>query len=56
MGEAAMSCNVDVNEELLDEQEDLRLDAVAQERLMRFELADAVVSHEEMRVRYAKED
>lgn len=51
-----MICNVDVNEEMLDEHEDLRLDAVAQERLMRFEPGDAVVSHEEMRARYAKKD
>jgi hypothetical protein len=56
MAEVATICNVEVNEELLDEHEDLRLDAVVHERLMRFEPVDAMVSHEEMRARYAKEN
>ncbi len=56
MAEVATICNVEVNEELLDEHDDLRLDAVVHERLMRFEPVDAMVSHEEMRARYAKEN
>lgn len=51
-----MISNVDVKEEMLDEHEDLRLDTAAQEWLLGFEPADAVVSHEEMRARYAKRD
>ncbi|MGV8889555.1 MAG: hypothetical protein ACOH2P_16260 [Pseudomonas sp.] len=52
---AAVIINVDASQKVLDEHEDLRIEAVARERLMGFEQADAV-SHEDMRARYAEKD
>ena len=57
---AAVIINVDAYQEMLDELEDLRIEAAARERLARerligFDRAKAV-SHDDMRARYAKKD
>jgi antitoxin StbD len=52
---AAVIINVDAYQEMLDELENLRVEATARERLISFDQAKAV-SHEDMRARYAKND
>lgn len=52
---AAVIINVDAYQELLDELEELRIEAVARERLANFGEADAI-SHDTMRARYARKD
>lgn len=52
---AAVIINVDAYQELLDELENLRVEATARERLIGFDQAKAI-SHEDMRARYAKND
>jgi antitoxin StbD len=52
---ATVIINVDAYQELLDELEELRIEAVARERLANFHEADAV-SHDSMRARYARKD
>ena len=47
--------NVDVSQEMIDELEDLRVEAAAGERLICFDQAKAV-SHDDMRARYARKD
>jgi antitoxin StbD len=47
--------NVDVRQEMLDELEALRIEAVASERLTGFDQAEAV-SHDDMRARYTQKD
>jgi antitoxin StbD len=52
---AAVIINVDAYQEMLDELENLRVEATARERLISFDQAKAA-SHEDMRARYAKND
>ncbi|MBC3363474.1 type II toxin-antitoxin system Phd/YefM family antitoxin [Pseudomonas sp. SWRI154] len=52
---AAVIINVDAYQEMLDELENLRVEATARERLISFDQAKAI-SHEDMRARYAKND
>ncbi|WP_445571412.1 type II toxin-antitoxin system Phd/YefM family antitoxin [Pseudomonas sp. E102] len=52
---AAVIINVDAYQEMLDELQNLRVEATARERLINFDRAKAV-SHEDMRARYAKND
>ncbi|MDP9784467.1 antitoxin StbD [Pseudomonas sp. NFACC15-1] len=52
---AAVIINVDAYQEMLDELENLRVEATARERLINFDQAKAI-SHEAMRARYAKND
>lgn len=52
---AAVIINVDAYQEMLDELENLRVEATARERLIDFDQAKAI-SHEAMRARYAKND
>lgn len=52
---AAVIINVDAYQEMLDELENLRVEATARERLISFDQAKAI-SHEDMRTRYAKND
>lgn len=47
--------SVDVSQEMVDELEDMTIEALAGVRLVRFEQADAV-SHVDMRARYAERD
>jgi antitoxin StbD len=47
--------NVDVQQEMLDELEELRVEAAARERLTGFDQAEAV-SHDEMRAGYTQKD
>ncbi|MBD0705486.1 MULTISPECIES: type II toxin-antitoxin system Phd/YefM family antitoxin [Pseudomonas] len=52
---AAVIINVDAYQEMLDELENLRVEATARERLIDFDQAKAI-SHDAMRARYAKND
>ncbi|EJL04251.1 hypothetical protein PflQ2_4304 [Pseudomonas fluorescens Q2-87] len=52
---AAVIINVEAYQEMLDELENLRVEATARERLIGFDQAKAI-SHEAMRARYAKND
>lgn len=52
---AAVIVNVQAYQELLDELENLRIEAIARDRLESFDRAKAV-SHDDMRARYARED
>ncbi|VVM86530.1 type II toxin-antitoxin system Phd/YefM family antitoxin [Pseudomonas fluorescens] len=52
---AAVIINVDAYQEMLDELENLRVEATARERLIGFDQADAV-SHDDMRARYSNND
>lgn len=52
---AAVIINVDAYQEMLDELEDLRIEAAARERLNGFDQSKAV-SHDDMRARYARKD
>lgn len=52
---AAVIVNVQAYQELLDELESLRIEAIARDRLESFDRAKAV-SHDDMRARYARED
>ncbi|MHC8352609.1 type II toxin-antitoxin system Phd/YefM family antitoxin [Pseudomonas sp. RT4P38] len=52
---AAVIINVDAYQEMLDELENLRVEAVARERLIGFDQAKAI-SHDDMRARYARKD
>jgi antitoxin StbD len=52
---AAVIINVQAYQEMLDELENLRIEAAARERLSNFDQAKAV-SHEDMRARYARKD
>lgn len=47
--------NVQAYQELLDELENLRIEAIARDRLESFDRAKAI-SHDDMRARYACED
>jgi len=52
---AAVIINVEAYQEMLDELEDLRIEAAARERLAGFDQARAI-SHDDMRGRYARKD
>jgi antitoxin StbD len=52
---AAVIINVQAYQEMLDELENLRIEAAARERLINFDPAQAV-SHDDMRARYARKD
>jgi antitoxin StbD len=52
---AAVIINVQAYQEMLDELENLRIEAAARERLINFDPALAV-SHDDMRARYARKD
>ena len=52
---AAVIINVQAYQEMLDELENLRIEAAARERPSNFDQAKAV-SHEDMRARYARKD
>ncbi len=52
---AAVIMNVDAYQEMVSELEDLRIDAVASDRLAKFDSATAI-SHTEMRSRFANKD
>lgn len=52
---AAVFLNVDAYQEMLDELEDLRVEATARDRLENFDPQKAI-SHADMRARYAKKD
>jgi len=52
---AAVIINVQAYQEMLDELENLRIEAAARERLSNFDQTRAI-SHEEMRARYARKD
>lgn len=52
---AAVIINVDAYQEMLDELEDLRVEAAARERLIGFDEADAI-SHDDMVARYANKN
>lgn len=52
---AAVIINVQAYQEMLDELENLRIEAAARERLINFDTAQAV-SHDDMRARYARKD
>ncbi|VVP02984.1 hypothetical protein PS862_02945 [Pseudomonas fluorescens] len=52
---AAVIINVDAYQEMLDELENLRVEATARERLIGFDQANAV-SHDDMRARYSNND
>ncbi|MDL5600658.1 hypothetical protein QS468_48665 [Bacillus subtilis] len=52
---AAVIINVQAYQEMLDELENLRIEAAARERLSNFDQTQAV-SHEDMRARYARKD
>ncbi|WP_085694367.1 MULTISPECIES: Phd-YefM [unclassified Pseudomonas] len=52
---AAVIINVQAYQEMLDELENLRIEAAARERLGSFDQTRAV-SHEDMRARYARKD
>ncbi|KQM55080.1 Phd-YefM [Pseudomonas sp. 2822-15] len=52
---AAVIVNVDAYQELMDELEDLRIEATARDRLASFNPKSAI-SHADMRARYAKKD
>ncbi|VVN94689.1 type II toxin-antitoxin system Phd/YefM family antitoxin [Pseudomonas fluorescens] len=52
---AAVIINVDAFQEMLDELENLRVEATARERLIGFDQAQAI-SHDDMRARYANND
>ena len=52
---AAVIINVQAYQEMLDELENLRIEAAARERLSNFDQTRAV-SHEDMRARYARKD
>ena len=52
---AAVIINVQAYQELLDELEELRVEAAARERLSNFDQARAI-SHDDMRARYARKD
>ena len=52
---AAVIFNVQAYQEMLDELENLRIEAAARERLNNFDQTKAV-SHEDMRARYARKD
>jgi antitoxin StbD len=52
---AAVLVNVEAYQEMLDELEDLRIEATARDRLANFSPQTAI-SHADMRARYAKKD
>ncbi|BBP60959.1 type II toxin-antitoxin system Phd/YefM family antitoxin [Pseudomonas sp. St316] len=52
---AAVIINVEAYQEMLDELEDLRIEAIARDRLANFDPQTAI-SHADMRARYAKKD
>ena len=52
---AAVIVNVQAYQEMLDELEDLRIEATARDRLANFDPQNAI-SHADMRARYAKKD
>ncbi|WP_460115385.1 type II toxin-antitoxin system Phd/YefM family antitoxin [Pseudomonas sp. H2_D02] len=52
---AAVILNVEAYQEMLDELEDLRIEANARDRLANFDPQTAI-SHADMRARYAKKD
>ena len=52
---AAVIINVDAFQEMLDELENLRVEATARERLIGFDKANTI-SHDDMRARYSKND
>lgn len=52
---AAVILNVEAYQEMLDELEDLRIEATARDRLANFN-SQTAISHADMRARYAKKD
>jgi len=52
---AAVIINVDAYQEMIDELEDLRIEAIARDRLASF-TPNTAISHADMRARYAKKD
>lgn len=52
---AAVIVNVDAYQEMIDELEDLRIEAIARDRLASFN-PNTAISHADMRARYAKKD
>lgn len=52
---AAVIINVDAYQEMLDELENLRVEATARERLIGFDKANAI-AHDDMRARYSNND
>lgn len=52
---AAVILNVQAYQEMLDELEDLRVEATARDRVARFDEGDAL-SHEAMRARFSQKD
>jgi antitoxin StbD len=52
---AAVIINIDAYQEMLDELENLRIEAIARERLCEFDESQAI-SLKDMRARYAKKD
>ncbi|AMB85538.1 Phd-YefM [Pseudomonas agarici] len=52
---AAVIINVEAFQEMLDELENLRVEATARERLMGFDAGNAL-SHKDLRARYAAKD
>ena len=52
---AAVIINVEAYQEMLDELDELRIEVAARERLSRFDKAQ-VVSHDDMRARYVRND
>ena len=52
---AAVIINVDAYQEMLDELENLRVEATARERLIGFDKGNAI-AHDDMRARYSNND
>ena len=53
--EGKVSMEAEIKQKVLDELEELRIEAAARERLTGFDQAEAV-SHDEMRARYTQKD